>query len=360
LRIAHLFEKAKKGTGMALVTTAAAAAAGYVIDELTGQITKDTTTTSFPDGYVDGIFWNITSGYSGETGYGQTASKACSQIGGDLEAPTKCNYAEGGYGVVSQGNCGGNTSWWFCQSPDMETHTQKLPVTASDMSEPIWDSLKDLPPDHSFWPELFKNDDGSWDVTTDDVEEFQDNLADWTVGQEHWDWDNTRKKLLYKDPNTGVSSEIGTDIKQAPTPETTNITNETSVTTTNNSDGSTSISNTTTNSETKVEFPVFCTWAVYVCDFIDWVKEEPELPEIQELPTKEIIAADFEKDFHSGIGSGSCPAPRSTSYQGQSIEYRFDTACMVAETYIYPTLITIAGIMAVMIISGVGFSRKTD
>ncbi len=37
--------------------------------------------------------------------------------------------------------------------------------------------------------------------------------------------------------------------------------------------------NTNTGSSIKLDFPKFCSWAAVVCDFIDWVKEEPELPE---------------------------------------------------------------------------------
>ncbi len=36
---------------------------------------------------------------------------------------------------------------------------------------------------------------------------------------------------------------------------------------------------TNTGSSFSMEFPKFCSWAAVVCDFIDWVKEEPELPE---------------------------------------------------------------------------------
>lgn len=37
--------------------------------------------------------------------------------------------------------------------------------------------------------------------------------------------------------------------------------------------------NTNTGSSIKLDFPKFCSWAAVVCDFIDWVKEEPDLPQ---------------------------------------------------------------------------------
>lgn len=37
--------------------------------------------------------------------------------------------------------------------------------------------------------------------------------------------------------------------------------------------------NANTGSSIKLDFPKFCSWAAVVCDFIDWVKEEPDLPE---------------------------------------------------------------------------------
>lgn len=37
--------------------------------------------------------------------------------------------------------------------------------------------------------------------------------------------------------------------------------------------------NANTGSSIKLDFPKFCSWAAVVCDFIDWVKEEPDLPQ---------------------------------------------------------------------------------
>lgn len=65
--------------------------------------------------------------------------------------------------------------------------------------------------------------------------------------------------------------------------------------------------------------------------------EESDTPEIQEIPTVSIEVV----DWSSGLGSGSCPSARSTSFQGQSVTYDYSEACGAITSYMRP--ITIAG-----------------
>lgn len=54
-----------------------------------------------------------------------------------------------------------------------------------------------------------------------------------------------------------------------------------------------------------LEFPVFCEWAGIVCDFIDWVKQDEEIPEDEpEKIDESIFSREFDIDFDMG---GSCP-----------------------------------------------------
>ncbi len=53
--------------------------------------------------------------------------------------------------------------------------------------------------------------------------------------------------------------------------------------------------------------PKFCTWAQTVCDFITWFKADPSLDDHPEIPheQREITW----QDYDSGHGGGSCPSP---------------------------------------------------
>ena len=54
-----------------------------------------------------------------------------------------------------------------------------------------------------------------------------------------------------------------------------------------------------------LEFPVFCEWAGIVCDFIDWVKQDEEIPEDEpEKIDESIFDRKFDINFDMG---GSCP-----------------------------------------------------
>lgn len=58
-------------------------------------------------------------------------------------------------------------------------------------------------------------------------------------------------------------------------------------------------------SSTNFQLPSFCDWASYVCEFIDWVKEDPEQPESIELPTTELTERSFVENLFKV--TASCP-----------------------------------------------------
>ncbi|MGP5555396.1 hypothetical protein [Psychrobacter celer] len=108
---------------------------------------------------------------------------------------------------------------------------------------------------------------------------------------------------------------------------------------------------------TPTEWPAFCDWAFVVCDFIEWVKAEPEqtdteidLPEPDEQPT--------DTNFNFG---GSCPAPIvfKGSIFGQSIEFTMlDTVmlCDFLSTYVKWPVYAASSLFAIYIVGG----RKED
>lgn len=71
---------------------------------------------------------------------------------------------------------------------------------------------------------------------------------------------------------------------------------------TKNEDGSTGEPS---KSSTNFQLPSFCDWASYVCEFIDWVKEDPEQPESIELPTTELTERSFVENLFKV--TASCP-----------------------------------------------------
>ncbi|MFV5313563.1 hypothetical protein VXN68_15420 [Acinetobacter schindleri] len=62
------------------------------------------------------------------------------------------------------------------------------------------------------------------------------------------------------------------------------------------------------------ELPPFCSWAAIVCDFIDWVREEPEIDE-PEVPFKDIDRQEIRDDLLT-IGGTACPADIHANFTG--------------------------------------------
>ena len=105
------------------------------------------------------------------------------------------------------------------------------------------------------------------------------------------------------------------------------------------------------------EWPAFCDWATPVCDFIDWVKAEPEQTDT-EIDLQEPDEEPTDTNFDFG---GSCPAPIvfKGSIFGQSIEFTMlDTVmlCDFLSTYVKWPVYAASSLFAIYIVGG----RKED
>lgn len=102
-------------------------------------------------------------------------------------------------------------------------------------------------------------------------------------------------------------------------------------------------------------WPMFCSWATTVCDFIDWVRTEPAPePSPPEVPW-EIAPPDPTVEWSSGLGAGSCPAPYSFSVSlggyTSSPEFSVQPICDFA-VIMRPVILAISVLMAGYILAG--------
>lgn len=110
------------------------------------------------------------------------------------------------------------------------------------------------------------------------------------------------------------------------------------------------------NDKDKFELPVFCDWAKHVCDFIDWFKKEPELPEAPspQIPIddkSDLANADINKKLYD-VG-GECPPPKVIALPLGNIEIPYDSLCLFFSKN-SPFVIAIAYIIGAYIVMGRG------
>lgn len=65
-----------------------------------------------------------------------------------------------------------------------------------------------------------------------------------------------------------------------------------------------------TGGGTAFKLPEFCDWAKTLCDFVDWIKKEPELKETPPIKPKDIKPSDIPQGRTINF-AGGCPADRS-------------------------------------------------
>lgn len=107
---------------------------------------------------------------------------------------------------------------------------------------------------------------------------------------------------------------------------------------------------TTTEPTFAQEFPGFCSWATVVCDFIDWMRAEPELPEHPPVPLLGIDIPDYDSNLPSTV---QCPAPVVvTTQMWGSFELSYQPFCDLAD-YIRYGVLGIAYLFAAYTIIGV-------
>ncbi len=109
-----------------------------------------------------------------------------------------------------------------------------------------------------------------------------------------------------------------------------------------------------TNPEpTPTEWPKFCDWAFPVCDFIEWVKQEPQQEDTEiDIEEPDVQPTDTSFDF-----GGSCPAPFTFkgSMFGNPIEITLldtDAFCSFLSTYVKWPVYAASSLFAIYIIGG--------
>ena len=132
---------------------------------------------------------------------------------------------------------------------------------------------------------------------------------------------NAQKDVLKSDnpkgdgkTRTDPKIDTGTDIKSDSTTNTESTTNVNETTTTN-TDGSTTttgtnITNNTTITNTNVNIPPACEYLAFLCEWVGWTKEEPELAD-DKLEIQERDVTDYKYEQHVKFGS-SCPFSEKT------------------------------------------------
>jgi len=310
----------------------AAAGAGWVIDELTGQITKPVQVEKYPEGIVEGHYWLASTpsltpeGSCGSMPYGNSCygGKTC---GLTYKQSEQCYLG----GIVPDLRpCSPEISVCSDPLPPPTTVTEYEPVPESELDSKIQEWLKTAP--WSILDDLLKHPDG----TPVDAEPLRRAISDWLD-----DLASKDPNLRYVPPSSIVvtnpdGSETPVDFEPNPEPDS------------------------STEDKTRpdaADWPLFCEWAPVICDWLEWTKEMPEDMEPEEFPVEELTVADIRKDYNSGLGGGSCPSPVTTSFMGSQIVFSYETACYGARTYFKPVLLMIAGIIAAFII--VGASRRT-
>ena len=102
------------------------------------------------------------------------------------------------------------------------------------------------------------------------------------------------------------------------------------------------------------ELPAFCTWAAIVCETAEWLKREPETPEITAIDTDSPID-DFDSAKSYITFTGSCPPKytASLSIMGATAPFEFDyTPICTVMSYLKPFIVGAGYIAAAYIIAG--------
>lgn len=102
-------------------------------------------------------------------------------------------------------------------------------------------------------------------------------------------------------------------------------------------------------SQTSLDFPNFCAWASKVCELADWLRDDQtEFDQDNEVPE---ISPDLSVSWNSGFSGGSCPAPMVVDAMGTDVEFSYQPLCDAA-SYIRPIVLAGAALLCVFIIGG--------
>jgi hypothetical protein len=338
--LAVLFASLKARSPNAIAVTAAtagaAAAAGWIIDELTGQVMQP---GGSPAASGSGDYRQCVN--TGPLGSMRAWQGPISLGGISYETITTEVVPSSTSGGFLLSHCvdikyvnykPDENGYWpkLVAHPGHLTDISPSPVPQNELDEKIQDWLKTAP--WSVLDDLLKHPDG----TPVDAEPLRRAISDWLD-----DLASKDPNLRYVPPSSIVvtnpdGSETPVDFEPNPEPDS------------------------STEDKTRpdaADWPLFCEWAPVICDWLEWTKEMPEDMEPEEFPVEYLTVADIRKDYNSGLGGGSCPSPVTTSFMGSQIVFTYETACYGARTYFKPVLLMIAGIIAAFII--VGASRRT-
>lgn len=330
-----------RNPGALVVTTAAAGAAagaGWLIDELTGQVIKPSSTSI--DDHVPGYYFESQSSLTSSC----MSPQHCYVIAPETKPVPGCPtceprsrtgngfkdgnpdkpavfYDRNGYHLWEKRGCNSTNPLCTQDPSDIVLPGTNEPVSDEELLPKMVDQLLKMPASY-LW-DLFRQKSG--DPSPNPV--IDTTINDWL------------KDVAKNDPNVEY---VG--------PGRITITNPDGSTTTG--EYTPPNEDTANKPDAEPEWPGFCDWASVVCDWIEWTKEEEENLDPDDFPVEELTLDDIKEDYSSGLGAGSCPAPITTSFNGQSIKYEFTVACENVSTYFKPLVISIAGIIATMIIVG--------
>jgi hypothetical protein len=339
-RVLELAKKAKKGTAINLAIMGVLAGTDWVLDELSGDIVKNDVISDnhfnfdhngsfyyvevMPDLYAAGTNYSSVKDYANDNlKYPKTPYSLFSGASNKIDFIHHANRSlDVKYNYILRYTCSSGTIPQFNQICGVASSPSG--PTKEDINQGILNALNKLT--DSQYLSIFNNHFGHPLNTPEFNAALKNWLSQMADNDPNLNYNPDTNTLTKTDPETGIIEEI--NIK----PESVN-------------------ENFTETNKTPEPEP--CSTFQPFCDFVEWFKaEDPAINNIDEVPYEDVNLADLEKSFNPSLGGGSCPASRSISFGGQSVSIDFKVACDGARNYFKPVLISIATIMAVMIIAG--------
>jgi len=320
--------KLKSLTPQGFAFTAAITAAGFLLDN-DGEVVQEAEIPN-PDYASSSCYTTSTTAHSINASLASCVS-AIAASPANLSAYTLMKRTHTNQQIVYQygidyggGVVGWATARWVAT---LTTPSGTLPNTISDAPQPVSDDdfMTKIAPQIAWGDVVFDSDSPSAQpIPTPEYQQVKDEINTWYTNN-------------YGDVNNNTTTNT-----------TTNTVTNTSIV--NNPDGST-----TTTSETAVETeqPAFCNWAGIVCDLANWVMDSSPEPDHPEIPSEEIDIASLEVEWSSGLGAGSCPAPVTTNFNGQTITKDYTNECNAVSTVFKPILLFLTLVGAGFIVAGI-------
>lgn len=195
------------------------------------------------------------------------------------------------------------------------------------------------------------------DLDSDGIPETQTTTTQTTTTTVyHFTYNTDNSVRITEQTTTNVQST--TTITYSATNTTTTVVNPTTTTTTTTNPGET-VQNPSEpgqdlppDNSSDSEWPAFCVWAAIVCDFINWFREEPTIPDLPILPVEDVSVGRV--PWSLNLGGGSCPPDVLVNLPyGKTMNFSYAIPCSILSTYIYPIVMLISAILSVYILSGI-------